>query len=218
MIVTIDGPAGTGKSTVARQLAVRIGFAFLDTGAMYRGIAATCLNADIDPDDAAAVAALTAEAQIEFQDDRTVINGIDVTDQLRTSATSQAASRVAQITAVREALVALQRRWAESRNVVSEGRDQGTVAFPTAEFKFFLDADPKERARRRQQELASRGENIPLDILLAEQTARDERDRNRSVAPLRPAKDAMMVDTTDLSVVAVIDQLEDIVRSRLPQE
>lgn len=215
MIVTIDGPAGTGKSSVARQLAARLGFDFLDTGAMYRGLAAYCLQRGTDPDDVAAVARIAETVDITMDDGRVVVGGDDVTDQLRTTETTEAASRVAQNTGVRSAMVRLQRGWAADRNVVSEGRDQGTVAFPHAECKFFLDADPVVRARRRWQELSEKGVRSTVDELLAEQAARDERDRSRAVAPLRPAADAERIDTTNLPLSAVIDRLEDRVRSCL---
>lgn len=217
MIVTIDGPAGTGKSTVARQLAERLGFEYLDTGAMYRAIAARSLAAGIDPDDTERIAQLAREAQIRFVDGRTIIDGEDVTDQLRSGPTTEAASRVAQNVEVRQALVQQQRACAAGRDVVCEGRDQGTVAFPEARIKFFLDAAPEVRARRRQQELIEKGELVELATLLAEQTARDERDRNRTVAPLRPAGDAMVVDTTDLPLEEVIHRLETAVRRVLSE-
>lgn len=215
MIVTIDGPAGTGKSTVARQLAARLGFDYLDTGAMYRAIAARILTAGIDADDAQRVAQLAREAKIRFVDGRTIIDGEDVTDRLRTGPTTEAASRVAQNVEVRQALVQQQRACASGRDVVCEGRDQGTVAFPEARIKFFLDAAPLVRAQRRQQELAEKGEQVELSALLAEQTARDERDQNRAVAPLRPADDAIVVDTTDLPLEEVIHRLETSVRKVL---
>ena len=216
MIVTIDGPAGTGKSTVARKLADRLGFAFLDTGAMYRAIAARCLADGVDPDDRERVAALARSAQVRYRDGRTIVDGQDVTGELRTAPTTEAASRIAQNIDVRAALVRQQQLWAAGKDVVSEGRDQGTVAFPQASCKFFLTAEPGERARRRQQELAARGEHVSLQDLLAEQSARDRRDESRVVAPLRPAADAVLVDTTDLPLDAVVDRLEAHVRESCP--
>jgi cytidylate kinase len=212
MIITIDGPAGTGKSTAARGLAERLGFEFLDTGAMYRVVALLCLDRGIDPADEIAAARLAAGATIEFHRGRTLAGGVDVTDRLRTPQVSQAASLVAQVPAVREELVRQQRRLAAGLDIVCEGRDQGTVAFPHAECKFFITADPVERARRRQQELAETGRVVSLEDLLAEQAARDQRDENRAVAPLKPAPDAIRIDTTALSADAVLDALEQHVR------
>lgn len=214
MIVTIDGPAGTGKSTAARGLAQRLGFDFLDTGAMYRVVAWACLQRGVDPQDAAQAAAVSAATRIEFRNGRTLADGVDVTEAIRSAAVTRAASLVAQIPAVRARLVEQQRRLAAGRDIVCEGRDQGTVAFPDAECKFFLTADPGERALRRQRELAAKGVHVTLNELLAEQAARDERDANRMVAPLRPADNALVIDTTSLDVDGVIDLLERHVRER----
>lgn len=212
MIVTIDGPAGTGKSTAARNLAARLGFDFLDTGAMYRVIAWACLQQNVDPGDTAAAAEVARHTRIEFDGDRTLADGLDVTAAIRSADVTRAASVVAQVPEVRAELVRQQRRIAGSRDIVCEGRDQGTVAFPQAERKFFLTAEPEERARRRQLELAEKGETIPLETLLADQTERDARDANRAVAPLKPADDAIIVDTTRLDGAAVLDILERHVR------
>jgi cytidylate kinase len=214
MIITIDGPAGTGKSTAARGLAERLGLEFLDTGAMYRVVALLCLDRGIDPADEIAAARLAAGAAIEFHRGRTLAGGVDVTDRLRTPQVSQAASLVAQVPAVRDELVRQQRRLAAGLDIVCEGRDQGTVAFPHAECKFFITADPVERARRRQQELAETGRVVSLEDLLAEQAARDRRDESRAVAPLKPAPDAIRIDTTSLSLDAVLDLLERHVRRK----
>jgi cytidylate kinase len=214
MIITIDGPAGTGKSTAARGLAERLGLEFLDTGAMYRVVALLCLDRGIDPADEIAAARLAAGAAIEFHRGRTLAGGGDVTDRLRTPQVSQAASLVAQVPAVRDELVRQQRRLAAGLDIVCEGRDQGTVAFPHAECKFFITADPVERARRRQQELAETGRVVSLEDLLAEQAARDRRDESRAVAPLKPAPDAIRIDTTSLSLDAVLDLLERHVRRK----
>ncbi|MBX3440158.1 MAG: (d)CMP kinase, partial [Planctomycetaceae bacterium] len=176
MIVTIDGPAGTGKSTTARLLAERLGFAYLDTGAMYRAVAAECLARGIDPANDPAVARLAASLRMEFPDGRTLVDGRNVTESLRTPETTETASLIAQNADVRASLVALQRTLAAAGNVVCDGRDQGTVAFPDAECKFFLTADPEVRARRRQRELAEQGCEISLETLLADQAARDARD------------------------------------------
>lgn len=207
MVVTIDGPAGTGKSTAARHLAARLKFHFLDTGAMYRVVAWACLHRGVDPADHAAAAEVAASTGIEFDGPRTIADGTDVTEAIRSADVTHAASVVAQIPAVRAELVRQQRRIAAGRDIVCEGRDQGTVAFPKAEYKFFLTAEPLERARRRQQELAEKGQIVPLETLLAEQTERDARDAGRAVAPLRPAEDAVIVDTTHLDGDAVVELL-----------
>lgn len=218
MIVTIDGPAGTGKSTAARRLAARVAFHFLDTGAMYRVVAWGCLQRGVDAGasagtgDGAAAAEVARTLRIGFEGERTLADGVDVTLAIRSGEVTRMASVVAQVPEVREELVRQQRRIAEGRDIVCEGRDQGTVAFPHAECKFFLTAAPLERARRRQQELAEKGEEVPLEQLLAEQTERDERDANRAVAPLKPAADAIIVDTTNLDGEGVVDLLERRVR------
>ncbi|MBX3442791.1 MAG: (d)CMP kinase [Planctomyces sp.] len=214
MIVTIDGPAGTGKSTAARALAERLGFEYLDTGAMYRAVAILCVEDGIDLESDAAAARAQARP-ITFVDGRTLVGDRDVTDLLRTPEASRAASLAARHPGVRAALVEQQRVIAAGRNIVCEGRDQGTVAFPRAGCKFFLTASPEERARRRQQQLERAGQAVPFEELLRQQRERDERDASRSVAPLRPADDAITLDTTRLTSGDVLDQLEAHVRRRM---
>lgn len=204
MIVTIDGPAGTGKSTVARELAQMLGFEYLDTGAMYRMIALEVLRSGIDVRAEQAVARVAGESALDFQDGAALLNGEDVSSQLRTPAVAVAASQVAQNPEVRELLVERQRQLADGRNIVCEGRDQGTIVFPQAEHKFFLTATPEVRAERRLQEMQAQGKAVDFEQLLAEQNARDERDQNRTLAPLQPAADACLVDTTQLDLEAVI--------------
>jgi cytidylate kinase len=215
MIVTIDGPAGSGKSTAARRLAERLGFDFLDTGAMYRAVALEVLLRGIDIGDVAQVVQVAHAADIEALGPVVRAGGRDVTAAIRTPEVSSAASKVAAIPEVRTELVRLQRQAAERRNVVSEGRDQGTVVFPLAECKFYLTADPNERARRRQLELAEQGETIAVEDLLRQILERDNRDQTRDTAPLRPADDAIRIDTSHLSPDEMVVCLETLVRERM---
>jgi len=205
MIVTIDGPAGSGKSTAARGLAARLGFDYLDTGAMFRAVG-LALRGAADAD------AVLAVIHLEMPPGRVLLDGRDVTDDIRTPEASQAASRVAVVPAVRRFLAAEQRRIADGRNIVCEGRDQGTAVFPDAACKFYLTADPHARAERRHRELVAKGEAVELADVLAQQRERDARDAGRADAPMRPADDAVLVDTTGLTVDAVVARLEEVVR------
>jgi cytidylate kinase len=205
MIVTIDGPAGSGKSTAARGLAARLGFDYLDTGAMFRAVGLALRGAaDVD--------AVLAVIHLEMPPGRVLLDGRDVTADIRTPEAAQAASRVAVIPAVRRFLAAEQRRIAEGRDIVCEGRDQGTAVFPDAACKFFLTADPRARAERRFRELQAKGEAVTLDDVLAQQAERDARDATRADAPMKPADDAVRIDTTGLSAEAVVARLEEVVR------
>jgi cytidylate kinase len=215
MIVTIDGPAGAGKSSVARELARRLGFQFLDTGAMYRAVAWHCLKLQVDLSDEAAVAEATRRISLRLDDDRVFVGDREVTNEIRSTAVTNQTQFVARNVAVRENLVNLQRQFAEGKDVVAEGRDQGTVAFPHAECKFFLTADPRERALRRQRDLAERGEAVPLDAILAQQTSRDQRDASHEVGALKAADDAVLVDTSGLPMADVVSRLEETVRRRM---
>jgi len=215
MIVTIDGPAGTGKSTVARILASRLGFEFLNTGAMYRAVAYVCLQRDIDPSDSEAVGNVPSDLEIQFVNNCLFLNGRDVTEAIRNQEVTQAASLVAANGKVRQRLVNLQRDVARGTNLVTEGRDQGTVVFPTAECKFYLTASPEERARRRQRELQEKGDFVSLDELLVQQELRDQRDETRACSPLKPAADAAVIDTTAMTLEEVARHLESIIRPRL---
>jgi cytidylate kinase len=215
MIVTIDGPAGAGKSSIARRLAERLSFQFLDTGAMYRAVALAALRRGLGDDDAAAIARLARELAIDMRHERTFLNGEDVSAAIRTPEVSAAVYLAADNVAVRERLVELQRGIARDRNTVTEGRDQGTVAFPQAECKIFLTASPQERAQRRHAELAARGEPITLEQVLAQQTDRDRRDAARPVGALVKAADAVEVSTDGLTPEEVVNRLERIVRSRV---
>lgn len=215
-IVAIDGPAGAGKSSAARALARRLGFRFLDTGAMYRAVALAALRRQHDWDRPQDLAMLARALAIELRADRVWLDGVDVTDDIRTPLVTSNTHYAANNMGVREHLVELQRRAAGTDNVVTEGRDQGTVAFPHAACKIFLTASPEERARRRARDFAARGQTVDFDRVLAEQNLRDERDRNRVVGPLAPAADAISVSTDGLSPEQVVERLEQIVRDRLP--
>lgn len=209
MIITIDGPAGSGKSSAARGLARRLGFDVLDTGAMYRTVALAVLRGKIAESDHAAIGALLGRMQIEMPPGQMIVDGEDVTAAIRTLEVAQAASRLAAVPIVRRFLAAQQRAIAQGRDIVCEGRDQGTVVFPDAECKFFFQADRLERARRRLAESKERGDaSSTLDSLLAEQDRRDLRDASRDNAPMAPAADAIRIDTTDLTPEQVIDRLE----------
>jgi len=213
MIVTIDGPAGAGKSSVARLLARRLGFDFLDTGAMYRGVTWWALQHGWPLQDAQQLARNAAELSMELRGDRLWINGRDVSDELRTPAVTEAIHYIADNPQIRAQLVALQRKWAAGKNIVTEGRDQGTVAFPDAECKIFLTASTAERARRRHRELAERGIHLDLATVTQELMVRDSQDTQRPVGKLQPADDALIVVTDGMSLEEVVDHLEHLVCS-----
>jgi cytidylate kinase len=217
IIVTIDGPAGSGKSSVARQVARCLGMQFLDTGAMYRAVAAAALTRGVDPADHAATARMAATLQIRFdwQTDppRVLLDGKDVTDRIREADVTTAVSDVAANDAVRHQLVQAQRRIGrEHPNLVTEGRDQGSVVFPHAAVKFYLDAGPEERARRRADQLRQMGKPADEKEILRQQIERDRRDQSRRNGPLVCPEDAVRIDTTSLTMEQVISRLCEQVR------
>lgn len=212
MIVTIDGPAGAGKSSAARRLAKRLGFRFLDTGAMYRAVALAGKRRNIVWGDAEELAELAAELHFEMSDDRIVVNGEDVTQAIRTLEITTLTQFAADNEAVRRRLIDLQREFASGRDVVTEGRDQATVVFPEAECKIFLTASEEERARRRFQDLRARGEEVDVNEVLRKQRHRDQRDTERTFGGLAKAPDSIEVITDGLSPEQVVDRLEQIVR------
>jgi cytidylate kinase len=212
MIITIDGPAGTGKSTVALALAERLGFDFLDTGAMYRALGLEALRREANLEDARELAYIAKLVKIDFEWSKhppgVFLNGESVGHLLRGGDATRAASYVAVVPAIREMLVAQQQRIGRERtNLVTEGRDQGTVVFPHAQFKFYLDATPQERARRRAAQLRARGEIVDPNEILGQIVARDTRDATRSVGPLSVPPDAQVIDTTQLSEQEVVDRM-----------
>jgi len=210
MIITIDGPAGTGKSSVAREVAGRLGFDFLDTGAMYRAVGLAALRRGVDLSNARELSFVARHARITFDWSQSppaiLLNGEHVGHQLRGGEATRAASFVATVPFIREQLVEQQRQiGAERKNLVTEGRDQGSVVFPAAKLKFYLDAAPAERARRRAAQLRARGEIVDMQALLNEIVTRDARDKGRAVGALSVPSGAEVVDTTNLTEAEVID-------------
>lgn len=215
MIVTIDGPAGSGKSSAARRLAKRLGFKFLDTGAMYRAITLAGARQKIDWNDPEPLARIAATATIELFDDRVMLDGEDVSSEIRTVEITRLTRHAADNLKVRHILVDLQRKIAGDYDVIAEGRDQATLAFPQAECKIFLTATEDVRAERRFHDLVARGENVSLESVKENQRLRDLQDHERDFGGLRKAPDSIEIYTDDLSPSEVVDKLEELVRSRM---
>jgi cytidylate kinase len=211
MIVTIDGPAGAGKTTAARALARRLGFRFLDTGAMYRAVTLAAIRKNVDWNDSATLAELARDLPLRFDDDRVLLGDEDVTREIRATEVTRQVRHVADQPEVRRHLVEMQRRLARGQDVVTEGRDQGTVAFPDAECKVFLTASREERARRRHAELQQCGHSSNVTSVLEQQDRRDEQDTQRKVGGLAAAEDARVVVTDGMTLEEVIDHLEGVV-------
>jgi cytidylate kinase len=207
-VVTIDGPAGAGKSTVARRLATRLGWRFLDTGAMYRAVTLAALRAGIDLMDDAQLGALVVPLEVALCGETVLVDGEDVTQAIRRVDVTQASKYAADSPTVRHRLRDWQRAFALDQDVVAEGRDQGTMVFPDAFRKYYLTASEEERARRRVADYEQRGESVSFEAVLQDQRQRDARDSARSIAPMRPADDALTIDSTGMSIDSVVARME----------
>ena len=214
LLITIDGPSGAGKTTVSRILADRLGYRYIDTGALYRGVALAAISSGLNPDDDNGLEKLCNTLKISFVLDkkglRLILNDSDITDRIRTPEITMFASAVSARPVVRSFLLNLQRDLGREKGVVFEGRDMGTVVFPGADVKFFLDASPKNRAKRRYKELKSINPQ-PLEAVERDMDRRDKNDSTRDLAPLKPAEDAIRIDSTDLSIETVVERMVTII-------
>jgi len=214
-VVTIDGPSGSGKGTVAARLAQQLGWHCLDSGALYRLTGLAAQRAGVALGDAPALGALARNLAVEFRGEAVYLDGIEVSRELRSEATAAAASQVAALGAVREALLAWQRDYAQPPGLVADGRDMGTVVFPQALLTVFLDASVEERANRRYKQLIEKGITAILSDLVEELRVRDERDRSRPLAPLQAAPGALVIDSTGLTIAQVVQQIREALEQRL---
>lgn len=224
-VITIDGPSGSGKGTVSRLLAQKLGWSILDSGAIYRVLALAAMHHHIEPGDEEALIPLAAHLDVQFvvedisQSPKIILEGEDVTHSIRNEEVGGVASQVASLPRVREALLRRQRAFKQAPGLVADGRDMGTVVFPSAEVKVFLTASAEERARRRFEELKAKGQDDkiapPFEQILEQIVERDERDMNRATAPLKPAEDALVLDSTELDIEAVLDKVLEYSNSKL---
>lgn len=218
-VVTVDGPSGAGKGTLCMLLAEKLGFHLLDSGAIYRVLALAAIHHGVNTESEEALVPLATHLDVQFIAEgdlvKVILEGEDVSSELRKEETGTAASKVAALPRVREALLRRQRSFSTEQGLVADGRDMGTVVFPNAEVKIFLDATAEERADRRLKQLQAKGLSVKFDHLLREIQERDDRDRNRAVAPLRPADGALVLDSTTLSIGEVVDQALEYIESKL---
>lgn len=218
-VITVDGPSGAGKGTLCMLLADKLGFHLLDSGAIYRVLALAAIHHGVDTESEEALVPLATHLDVQFIAEgdlvKVILEGEDVSGELRKEETGMAASKVAALPRVREALLRRQRAFSSAPGLVADGRDMGTVVFPEAEAKIFLDASAEERASRRLKQLQQKGLDVKFDDLLSEIQERDDRDRNRPVAPLRPAEDALLLDSTTMSIDEVVEKALQYIESKL---
>ncbi|WP_261881792.1 (d)CMP kinase [Vibrio pelagius] len=218
-VITVDGPSGAGKGTLCMLLAEKLGFHLLDSGAIYRVLALAAIHHGVDTESEDALVPLATHLDVQFVAEgelvKVILEGEDVSGELRKEETGMAASKVAALPRVREALLRRQRAFSAAPGLVADGRDMGTVVFPNAEAKIFLDASAEERANRRLKQLQGKGLDVKFDDLLSEIQERDDRDRNRPVAPLRPAEDALVLDSTSMNIEQVVEKALHYIESKL---
>jgi cytidylate kinase len=211
-IITIDGPAGAGKSTISKELARRLGYVYLDTGAMYRAVAWAARQRCVDVDNETALGRLCRDLRLSFEDGRILVNGEDISPFIRTPEMDGLSSAISRVAAVREYLTRMQRELGRQYRLVAEGRDMGTVVFPQAAYKFFLTASAEERARRRKMQFEDQGKEVSYKAILSQIEARDTADSKRSIAPLQAAPDCVVIDSSDLTIEEVLKKIENFLK------